>query len=170
MWRWRPCRWTSSTPATPREFKRDIAPLLEANAKLVLDLSRLRFVDSSGLGAFISCLRKLNAKGGDLKLYGMSKQVRAVFELVRMHRVFDIVGTREDAVRAFQTSDARVVSGPDRPMTPRTFFSTRLFLLVVIALWKPARRLHGARLPAAAHVARCSLASRRACDLPPDRR
>jgi anti-sigma B factor antagonist len=84
------------------EFKRDIAPLLEANARLVLDLSRLRFVDSSGLGAFISCLRKLNAKGGDLKLYGMSKQVRAVFELVRMHRVFDIVGSKEDAVHAFE--------------------------------------------------------------------
>jgi len=88
------------------EFKRDIAPLLEANARLVLDLSRLRFVDSSGLGAFISCLRKLNAKGGDLKLFGMSKQVRAVFELVRMHRVFDIVGSREDAVRAFQRAPA----------------------------------------------------------------
>jgi anti-sigma B factor antagonist len=83
------------------EFKRDIATVLDANAKLVLDLSRLRFVDSSGLGAFISCLRKLNAKGGDLKLCGMSKQVRAVFELVRMHRVFDILGAREDAVRAF---------------------------------------------------------------------
>ena len=86
------------------EFKRDIAPLLEANAKIVLDLSRLRFVDSSGLGAFISCLRKLNAKGGDLKLYGMSKQVRGVFELVRMHRVFDILGTKEDAIRAFDRS------------------------------------------------------------------
>jgi anti-sigma B factor antagonist len=84
------------------EFKRDIAPLLDANAKLVLDLSRLRFVDSSGLGAFISCLRKLNAKGGDLKLCGMSKQVRAVFELVRMHRVFEILGTREEAIRAFE--------------------------------------------------------------------
>jgi anti-sigma B factor antagonist len=84
------------------EFKRDIAPLLEVNAKLVLDLSRLRFVDSSGLGAFISCLRKLNAKGGDLKLCGMSKQVRAVFELVRMHRVFDILGATEEAVRAFE--------------------------------------------------------------------
>ena len=84
------------------EFKRDIAPLLEANAKMVLDLSRLRFVDSSGLGAFISCLRKLNAKGGDLKLSGMSKQVRAVFELVRMHLVFDILGTTEDAVRAVE--------------------------------------------------------------------
>jgi anti-sigma B factor antagonist len=84
------------------EFKRDIVPLLEAHAKVVLDLSRLRFVDSSGLGAFISCLRKLNAKGGDLKLCGMSKQVRAVFELVRMHRVFDILGTKADALRAFE--------------------------------------------------------------------
>ena len=83
------------------EFKRDMAPVLDAGTKLVLDLSRVRFVDSSGLGAFISCLRKMNAKGGDLKLCGMSKQVRAVFELVRMHRVFDIFATQEDAVRAF---------------------------------------------------------------------
>jgi anti-sigma B factor antagonist len=86
------------------EFKRDVASSLEANAKVVLDLSRLRFVDSSGLGAFISCLRRLNAKGGDLKLCGMSKPVRAVFELVRMDRVFDILGTKEDAVRAFEPS------------------------------------------------------------------
>lgn len=83
------------------EFKRDMAPVVDANTKVVLDLSRLRFVDSSGLGAFISALRKLNAKGGDLKLCGMSKQVRAVFELVRMHRVFDIFGSRDEAVRAF---------------------------------------------------------------------
>ena len=88
------------------EFKRDIASLLETNTKMVLDLGRLRFVDSSGLGAFISCLRKLNARGGDLKLCGMSKQVRAVFELVRMHRVFDILGTRDDAVRAFERAPA----------------------------------------------------------------
>jgi len=83
------------------DFRRDIAPVLDAHNRLVLDLSRLRFVDSSGLGAFISCLRKLNAAGGDLKLCGMSKPVRAVFELVRMHRVFDIFDTPEEAVRAF---------------------------------------------------------------------
>ena len=83
------------------EFKRDMMPVLEAHAKLVLDLGRLRLVDGSGLVAFISCLRKLNAKGGDLKLSAMSKQVRAVFELVRMHRVFDILATSDEAVRAF---------------------------------------------------------------------
>ena len=83
------------------DFKRDIAPTLNAYPRLVLDLSRLRFVDSSGLGAFISCLRKLNAAGGDLKLCSLSPPVRAVFELVRMHRVFDIFDTPEQAVHAF---------------------------------------------------------------------
>ncbi len=84
------------------EFKRDITPVLQSQNKLVLDLGQLRFVDSSGLGAMLSCLRQLSAKGGDLKLCAMSKQVRGLFELVRMHRIFDIYGTREEAVRAFQ--------------------------------------------------------------------
>jgi anti-sigma B factor antagonist len=85
------------------ELRRDIAPVLEANTRLVIDLGRLRFVDSSGLGAILSCLRQLTAKGGDLKLSGMQEQVRAVFELVRMHRIFDIYETREEAVGAFQS-------------------------------------------------------------------
>lgn len=85
------------------EFKRDIAPVLAAHSRLVLDLSRMRFIDSSGLGAMLSCLRQLSGKGGDLKLCGLSKQVRALFELVRMHRIFDIYATRDDAVSAFET-------------------------------------------------------------------
>jgi len=83
-------------------LKRNIAPILEANTRMVIDLSPVHFVDSSGLGALLSCLRQLSAKGGDLKLCRMSKQVRATFELVRLHRIFDIFSTREEAVRAFQ--------------------------------------------------------------------
>ncbi len=83
------------------ELKRDVGPLLDAYRKLVFDLGRLKFVDSSGLGAFLSCLRKVTARGGDLKLSAMSKHVRSVFELVRMHRIFDIYDTPEAAVRAF---------------------------------------------------------------------
>lgn len=87
--------------ANTAEFKRDMAPVIDAHAKVVLDLTKLIFIDSSGLGAFISCLRKLNVKHGDLKLCGVSKQVRSIFELARMHRMLDIYGTREEAVRAF---------------------------------------------------------------------
>jgi anti-sigma B factor antagonist len=84
------------------EMKRDMAPILNANNRVVIDLSRLQFVDSSGLGAVLSCLRQLSAKGGELKLCGMTKQVRAAFELVRMHRIFEIFPTRLEAVHAFR--------------------------------------------------------------------
>src|SRR5262247_3272165 len=79
--------------STVPKFKGDIAPVLAANSKVVFDVDQLRFVDSAGLGAILSCLRQLNASGGDLKLCGLSKPVRALFELVRMHRIFDIYST-----------------------------------------------------------------------------
>jgi anti-sigma B factor antagonist len=85
-----------------RDFKRDIAPMLEAHSRIVLDLSGLRFADSSGLGAFIWCLRTSNANGGDLKLCGVLSHVREVFEIVRLNRIFDIYPTRDEAIRAFQ--------------------------------------------------------------------
>jgi anti-sigma B factor antagonist len=85
-----------------KDFKRDIAPLLEPCTRVVFDLRELRFVDSSGLGAILSCLRQLNGKGGDLKLCEMTKPVRALFELVRMHKIFDIYPTRADAIQALQ--------------------------------------------------------------------
>ena len=84
-----------------KEFKEDISELIQQEKKVVFDLSELRFVDSSGLGAIISCLRKLNESGGDLKLFGMNKSVRALFELVRLNRLFDILNTKDEAIKAF---------------------------------------------------------------------
>ena len=83
------------------EFKRSMQPILDANHKMVLDMSPLQFVDSAGLGAILSCLRKLSAADGDLKLCGLTKPVRAIFEISRMHRIFDIFPTRAEAVQAF---------------------------------------------------------------------
>lgn len=85
-----------------KEFKRDIIPAIEGQRRVIFDMGGLRFVDSSGLGAILSCLRQLNATGGDLKLCGMLKPVRALFELVRMHRIFDIYNTRDEAILAFR--------------------------------------------------------------------
>src|SRR3712207_5844142 len=84
------------------EFKRDIAPVLEeANSKVVFDMSQLQFVDSAGIGAILSCRRRLSAAGGDLKLCAVSKPVRGAFEITRMHRLFDIFDTQEEAIRSF---------------------------------------------------------------------
>lgn len=96
-----------------REFKTEIAALLAPGAKLIFDLSSLKFVDSSGLGALLSCLRQLNSSGGALKLFAMIKPVRALFELVRMHRVFEIFNTREEAIRSCETTVTNAVTFGD---------------------------------------------------------
>jgi anti-sigma B factor antagonist len=79
-----------------------VTPLLTSRAKVVIDMSHLQFVDSSGLGSLLSCLRQLSASNGELKLCGMAQTVRSLFELVRMDRIFDIRGTKGDAISAFQ--------------------------------------------------------------------
>lgn len=89
--------------ANTEAFKSGIAPVLKTHTKMVFDLSQLRFIDSSGLGAFLSCLRQLSTRGGELKLCGMSQPVYQTFELVRMNRIFDIYPSKNDAVQAFQS-------------------------------------------------------------------
>lgn len=83
-----------------KEFKEQIQTLLDSNSIVIFDMSRLSFVDSSGLGALLSCLRVMNHKNGQLKLFAMAKPVQALFELVRMHRIFAIYDTKEDALAA----------------------------------------------------------------------
>jgi len=94
---------TTLDASSAKDFKAAIQPVLLPEAKVILDLSQLKFVDSSGLGAMLSSLRQLNGAGGDLKLCGMNKSIRSLFELVRMHRVFEIFNTREEAARSFET-------------------------------------------------------------------
>jgi anti-sigma B factor antagonist len=81
-----------------KAFKDQIQPHLDKDALAIVDMSALKFVDSSGLGALLSCLRTMNNKSGQLKLIGLTKPVRALFELVRMHRIFSIYNTREEAI------------------------------------------------------------------------
>lgn len=86
---------------TVKEFKSQLAAAAAPGTRLVLDLRRVKFMDSSGLGALLSTLRALAASGGDLKLCGLTPGVRVLFELVRVHRVFDVLETRDDAISAF---------------------------------------------------------------------
>jgi len=84
-----------------RAFRNAAEAMMEDKTRVVLDMTSIAFVDSSGLGALIACLREASGRKGDFKLCAMSKTVRALFELMRMHNVFNIYESREEAVRAF---------------------------------------------------------------------
>ena len=85
------------------EFKVQLTEIMEESKKLVLDMTRVSFVDSSGCGAIIFCLKRLEQSGGNLKLCGVSKSVATVFKLIRLNRICDILETREEAVAAFKS-------------------------------------------------------------------
>lgn len=85
-----------------RDFRESVQNLMKNQTKVVLDMSKMKFVDSSGLGALISCLRDTNARKGDFRLSAMSRSVLALFELMRMHRVFSIHDSVDGAVSSFR--------------------------------------------------------------------
>jgi anti-sigma B factor antagonist len=84
-----------------REFKAAVQSLIVDHRRVVLDMTGVRFVDSSGLGALISCLRLVNGQQGDFRLCALSSVVKSLFEMMRMNRVFKIHETRSDAVHSF---------------------------------------------------------------------
>ncbi|MGH9677750.1 MAG: STAS domain-containing protein [Candidatus Acidiferrum sp.] len=82
------------------DLKKQVTTLLEHSPRLVLDLGRIDFVDSSGCGAILTCLRQVNTVAGKMAVCGVTPPVRALFDLVRMNRILEIHDSREAAVRA----------------------------------------------------------------------
>src|SRR4051812_25742236 len=71
-------------------FRAAIGAVLERSNNVVLDLSKLEYMDSTGLGSMLSCLRMMKAKGGHLRLAGLTPEVKRLFDMVMMDRVFEI--------------------------------------------------------------------------------
>ena len=72
------------------------------NAALVLDLSGVSFIDSSGLAAMIEYFRDASEYGGVLCLAGMNETLVTIFEIVRLDKVIPIFGSRAEAMAALQ--------------------------------------------------------------------
>ena len=69
----------------------------QGQRNIVLDMSQVSFMDSSGLGAVVSILKHLGTKGW-LHLYGVTPGVMAVLKLTRMDRVFKTFDSRQAAL------------------------------------------------------------------------
>jgi anti-sigma B factor antagonist len=71
--------------------------------KLLLDLSAVEFIDSSGLGALVSALKRLKQTdpSADIRLARVQPSVRAVLEIIRLHRVFSQFASLDEAVNSF---------------------------------------------------------------------
>lgn len=79
-------------------FKEGLREVAESDAgDVVLDLSQVMFMDSSGLGAVVSVM-KMMGREKTFRIAGLSPAVDKVFKLTRMDSVFKILKSAEDAV------------------------------------------------------------------------
>jgi anti-sigma B factor antagonist len=75
--------------------------LKNGQAKVVLDMEGVSFVDSTGLGSVIAALKQIRSSQGDLRLAAPNQQVRVVLELTTLDRVFPYYSTVEEALTGF---------------------------------------------------------------------
>lgn len=80
------------------QFKDNLKELTANHSQpVVLNLSRVEFIDSSGLGAIVATMKHLG-KDRPLQLAGFTPIVAKVFALTRMDKVFKIFGSVEEAM------------------------------------------------------------------------
>ena len=70
--------------------------------KILLNMSEVYYLDSSGLGELVAAYNTVTRQGGKLKLMKLTRRVQDVVQLTRVYRVFEVFQDEDTAVRSFQ--------------------------------------------------------------------
>lgn len=77
--------------------------LSERRAQIVIDMEKVTFINSSGLGALISSLRDVRVSGGRIALCQLEPYIEEIFTITNLTRVFDCYATVADALESFSS-------------------------------------------------------------------
>lgn len=70
--------------------------------KAVIDLSKVKWMNSTGLGTIMGCLTSLRNAGGDLKLSGVTEKVKSIFMITKLLTLFETYNSAQEAAQAFE--------------------------------------------------------------------
>jgi anti-sigma B factor antagonist len=88
---------------TSSELEHALNSLLKSGSyNIIIDLGNVDYVSSAGWGIFISEIKGIREKGGDLKLVRMIPEVYEVFELLEFHYILKAFDNIEEAIRDFE--------------------------------------------------------------------
>jgi anti-sigma B factor antagonist len=83
-----------------RDTIRDLAA--KGHKKLLINLSEVSYIDSSGIGEMVSAFTSVTNAGGQLKLIGLSKRVKDLLQITKLYTVFEAFEDETEAVRSFK--------------------------------------------------------------------
>lgn len=73
----------------------------KGDKKILLNLSDVSYIDSSGIGEMVSGFTTVTNHGGQLKLLGLSKRVKDLLQITKLYTVFEVFDDEAAAVRSF---------------------------------------------------------------------
>jgi anti-sigma B factor antagonist len=75
-----------------KEIKKSIElEINRKNSNIIIDFSRVNFIDSSGLSVIIAIFKKLKGMRGQLRLCGLNPQPMQLLKITQLHKIFSIV-------------------------------------------------------------------------------
>lgn len=86
-----------------QQWGQELFQLVEVDkrARLLLNFAAVEFLSSSALGKLITLDKKMRALGGAMKLSNIREEIFEVFQITKLHRLFDIKPDEADALAAF---------------------------------------------------------------------
>ena len=84
-------------------FRETIQELLDRGVlRLLMDLNRVEYMDSTALGVLIGTLRRVSERGGHLAVVCDTIRIRRIFEITGLARVFDMHATEEEVLQSLE--------------------------------------------------------------------
>jgi len=84
-------------------LRNEIQKLLNAGeAKFLLNLADVDYIDSSGLGELVSSFTTVRNKNGQLKLLNLTRRVRDLLQITKLLTVFDTFDNETEALKTLQ--------------------------------------------------------------------
>lgn len=88
----------NTSPDIKKAFEKLIA---KKTPKVVINLTKVTYVDSSGLATLVEILKNMRAYGGRMRLTNMSQKIRSLFEITKLEKLFEIIAEEEEALSDF---------------------------------------------------------------------
>lgn len=84
------------------ELKRELNELIDkGNKNFILNLEKVSYMDSSGLGILVAILKKVKMTNGNLKIVKLKENIKKIFELTKLVKFFEIFEDTQDALKSF---------------------------------------------------------------------
>jgi anti-sigma B factor antagonist len=88
----------NSSPGIKKSFDKVLSA---KTPKIIVNLSKVTYVDSSGLATLVEILKNMRSYGGRLRLTNLSSKIKSLFEITKLEKLFEIMADEQEAISTF---------------------------------------------------------------------